>query len=128
MWDKLKSIYTKIGQKLVYSIFQKLLHSPKIIKPKEYEKSIMQIFAEVKYLYKYLQTTITSEQDLWDIIAISIVLNFLYNNFDTTTTSLLEIGNKTIDKIQSILQSKKAKNLSKRATKATGNLAIVFRD
>ena len=34
MWDKLKSIYTKVGQGVVYSILQELLHYPKITKPK----------------------------------------------------------------------------------------------
>lgn len=67
-------------------------------------------------------------QDLGDIIAIVIALDFLYQNCDTTTASLLETSDKTIDKIRSILQSKEAKNLSKRVTRNTGKLAIVFRD
>lgn len=47
------------------------------------------------------------------MIVIVIALNFLYNNFDTTTLSLLEADNKTIDQIENILQSKEANNISK---------------
>ncbi len=63
------------------------------------------------------------------MIVIVIALNFLYKDFNTTTVSLLKVGNKTIDQIQNILQSKKAKNISKQATReSTSNLAMVFRD
>lgn len=41
MWDKLKSIYTKVDQRVVYSIFQKLLYYLKIIKLKKYEKPVI---------------------------------------------------------------------------------------
>ena len=99
MWDKLKSICTKVDQGVVYSILQELLHYPKIIKPKGYKKPVMQIFAEVKYLCKRLRSAITSGQDLWDIIAIVIALDSLYKDFDTTTASLLETNDKTIDQI-----------------------------
>ena len=128
MWDKLKSVCTKIGQGVVYSILQELLHYPKITKPKGHEKPVMQIFAEVKYLCKRFRTAMTPGQDLWDTIAIVIALDSLHEDFDTTTASLLETGDKTIDEIQSILQSKEAKNLSKRATGDTGDLAMTFRD
>lgn len=52
----------------------------------------------------------------------------LYKDFDTTTASLLKTGDKIIDQIQSIFQLKKGKNLSKQATRGTGNLAMAFRD
>lgn len=57
-----------------------------------------------------------------------ITLDLLHNNFDTITTSLLKSGDKTIDQIQSIFQLKKAKNISKCATRVTRNLAIAFRN
>ena len=129
MWDKLKSICTEVGQGVVYSILQELLHYPKINKPKGYEKPVMQIFAEVRYLCKRLRTAMTPGRDLWDTIAIVIALDSLHEDFDTTTASLLETGDKTIDQIQSILQSKEAKNISKRATgEGVGNLAMAFRN
>lgn len=128
MWDKFKSICTKVGQGVVYSILQELLYYPKINKPKGYEKPIMQIFAEVKYLCKRLRSAMTPGRDLWGTIAIVIALDSLHEDFDTTTASLLETGDKTIDQIQSILQLKEAKNLSKRATGDTGDLAMAFRD
>ncbi len=128
MWDKLKSVCTEVGQGVVDSILQELLHYPKITKPKGYEKPVMQIFAEVKYLCKCLRTAMTPNRDLWDTIAIVIALDSLHEDFDTTTASLLETGDKTIDQIQSILQSKEAKNLSKRAIRETSDLAMAFRD
>ena len=127
MWDKLKSICSKIGQRVVYSILQKLLNYPKINKPKGYDKPVMQIFAEVRYLYKRLCIAMTPGRDLWDTIAIVIALDTLYDDFETTTTSLLETGDKTIDQIQSIPQSKEAKNISKRITGAVGDLAMAFK-
>lgn len=66
--------------------------------------------------------------DFWDIRAIVITLNKLNKDFDTTTASPLETGNKTIDQIQSILQSKKAKNICKQATGDIETLAMSFRD
>ncbi len=128
MWDKLKSICSEVGQGVVYSILQELFHYPSITKPKGYEKPVMQIFAEVRYLCKRLRTAMTPNRDLWDTIAIVIAFDSLHQDFDTTTASLLETGDKSIDEIQSILQSKEAKNRSKRATGDTGDLAMAFRD
>lgn len=62
------------------------------------------------------------------MIAIMIALDFLQKGFDITTTSLLETGDKTIDQIQSILQLKEAKNLSKQVTKSVRDLAMAFLD
>lgn len=97
MWDKLKSICSKIGQGIVYSILQKLLNYLKTNKPKRYNKLVMQIFAEVWYLCKRLCIVMTLGRDLWDIIAIVITLDTLHNDFEITIASLLETGNKTID-------------------------------
>lgn len=128
MWNKLQSVCTEVGQGIVYSILQKLLNYPKITKSKGYKKPIIQIFAEVKYLYKRLQLPMTLGQDLWDIIVIVITFNSLHSDFDATIASLLETSNKMIDQIKSILQSKKAKNLSKQAIKDMSDLTIVFKD
>lgn len=128
MWDKLKSICTKVGQGVVYSILQELFHYLKITKPKEYKKPVMQIFAKVKCLCKCLRMAMTPNRDFWNTIAIVITLDSLHEDFDTTIASLLETGDKTIDQIQSILQSKEAKNLSKQATGDTGDLVMAFRD
>ena len=71
----------------------------------------------------------TPGRDLWDTIAIVIALDSLHKDFDTTIASLLETGDKMIDQIQSILQSKKAKNISKRAIgESIGNLGMAFRN
>lgn len=97
-------------------------------KPKEYEKPIMQIIAELKYLCKCLHIAMTTGRDVWDTISIIIALDLLYEDFYITTVSLLETNDKIIDQIQSILQLKKAKNLNKRATRDTGDLAMAFQD
>lgn len=70
----------------------------------------------------------TPGRDLWGMIAIVITFNSLHKNFDTTIASLLETDDKTIDQIQSILQLKEAKNLSKQAIRDIKDLAMVFRD
>lgn len=93
------SICTEVGQGVVYSILQKLFHYSKITKPKRYKKLVMQIFVEVQYLCKQLQTAIIPGRDLWNTIAIVIALDLLYQDFDTTITSLLETSEKTINKI-----------------------------
>lgn len=98
-------------------------------KPKEYKKPIIQIFAKIKYFYKCFQIVMTSRQDFWDTITIVITLDFLHKDFNTTIISLLKIGDKIINQIQTILQSKKAKNISKKAIKrGIGYLAITFKD
>lgn len=70
----------------------------------------------------------TSEQDIWDIIVIVIVFDSLHKDFDITTANLLEVGDKTIDRIQSIFQLKKTNNFSKWASKDIRNLAMIFRN
>lgn len=63
MWDKLKSICTKVGQGIVYSILQELLHYPNITKLKKYKMLVIQILVEVKYLCKCFLIAIISRQD-----------------------------------------------------------------
>lgn len=128
MWDKLKSTCIKVSQKVVYSILQELLYYPKITKLKRYKKPVMQIFVKVKYFCKRFCLAITPGQDFQNIIIIIIALNLLYKIFDTTTASLLETSDKTINQIQSIFQLKEAKNLSKQANRGIGNLAMAFKD
>lgn len=55
----------------------------------------------------------TIKYNPFDIIIIVMILNTLYNNFEIIMASILEIGDKTIKKIQSIIQSKKAKYTAK---------------
>lgn len=72
---------------------------------------------------------ITLGQDLWDTMAILIAFNSLHKDFNTTIVSFLKIVDKKINQIQNILQSKKAKNISKQdIEKGISNLAMVFRD
>lgn len=57
-----------------------------------------------------------------------IAFNSLYKNFDPIIINLLEMGNKIIDQIQTILQFKKVKNINKQATEAISNQIIIFRN
>lgn len=68
----------------------------------------------------------TQNKDINDIIAIIIALNFIYDNFDTKTSTLLEAGDKTIDEIQQISYSTEAKNPSKPAIGMTSKLIMAF--
>lgn len=69
----------------------------------------------------------TQDQDLQYTIIIVIILDFLYDNQNTITTSSLEIKDKIIDQIQSFFQLKKAKNNSKRTTRVFENLTMLFK-
>lgn len=64
MLNKLKSISIEVGQGILYSILQKLLHYSKITKLKGYKKLVIQIFAKIKYLCKRLCMVRTPGQDL----------------------------------------------------------------
>ena len=57
----------------------------------------MQIFAKVKYFCKRLRIAMTLGCNFWDMIAIIITLNILYNKFNSIIASLLETTNKIID-------------------------------
>ena len=127
MWAKLQSVCSHVGQGVVYSIFQELFNYPKVNKPKGYEKTIMSVFADVRMLTKRLRAALTPNRNIYNSIAIVIALDSIHNDFETKTSSLLETGDKTIDKIQQILCSAEAKNLSKRATGVTNDLAMSFK-
>ncbi len=68
----------------------------------------------------------TERRDLFDTIAIVIALDKLHNDFDTATGSILETGDKSIDEIFTIIQSKGAKFKSKQATRNIGDAAMAF--
>ena len=55
----------------------------------------------------------TAKRKLFDIIAIIIILNILYRNFKITIASILETRDKSIEVIQSIIQSKETKYKAK---------------
>ena len=48
-------------------------------------------------------------RNLFDTIAIITIFDTLHTDFKATIASMLETGNKTIEEIQSIIQSKEAK-------------------
>lgn len=88
----------------------------------------MQIFAKVWCFCKRLQTAMMSGRELWDTIAMIMALNSLHQDFKIITTSLLEMNEKSINKIYNILQSEEAKNPSKWAIGDLCNLVMAFRN
>ncbi len=78
-------------------------------------------------LTKRFRAALTPNRDIYDRIGIVIALDSIRNNFETKTLSLLKTGDKTIDKMQQILFSAEAKNLSKQATGVTNDLEMLFR-
>lgn len=97
---KLKSIYFHIDQKIVYLIFQKLFNYTKVIKLKQYDKTIINIFTDIQMLIKCLKIALTLDKDIYDRIAIIIAFDFIYNNFNTKISSFLKISNKRINKMK----------------------------
>lgn len=68
----------------------------------------------------------TKRKNLFKTIAIIIALDILYNNFDIIIASMFETENKFIDKIFTIIQLKKAKLKSKKATKNINDAVMAF--
>lgn len=60
---------------------------------------MVKIFAEVYFLYKQLKAAIIAERKLFNTITVVIILNTLYNNFETIMASIFETKNKSIEEI-----------------------------
>lgn len=71
---------------------------------------------------------ITPNHNILNNIAIAITINSLYNNFNSTTNIILKYDNKTINKIQQILVSIKAKFIGKRITSITRDFVMIFKN
>lgn len=85
----------------------------------------MSISVDMRFVIKWLQVAIIQNHDIWNNIAITVALNFLYNNFKSTTTIMLEHSDKTINKIQQILAFAEAKSISNQAIGVIGDLVIM---
>lgn len=75
----------------------------------------MNILENVYFLIKQLRVVITLNRDIWDSVAIAVVRDLLYDNYKTTTESILKQRNNIINEIQQILASirrKFIKNIS----------------
>lgn len=59
MWQKLESVYYKISQKIVHSIYQEIPTYVKSNKPWGCEKYIESVFAKVQFLTKQLKAALT---------------------------------------------------------------------
>lgn len=126
MWNRLKAVCLEIGQEVVYLILQELLNYFATNKPKEFDKPVVEIFAKVRYLCKQLKAATIEGRDSIKTIAIVIALDTLHNDFDTTTVSMLEMGNKSIDEIFTIIQQKEIKLKSKGVTGNIDDAVLTF--
>ena len=79
----------------------------------------------MSFFIKRLRVLIASDWDIWNNIAIIVIIDLLHNNFSITTENILEWGNKTINEIQLIFASTKAKFISKRARRVIEDLAMM---
>lgn len=68
----------------------------------------------------------TEERNLFEIITIVIALDILYNDFDTTTASMLKMENKSINEIFTIIQSKEVKLKNKQVMRNIGDAVLTF--
>lgn len=68
----------------------------------------------------------TKKKDSFEIMAIIIIFDTLHDNYNIITVSILEIGNKSINKIFAIIQLEEAKFKNKYATKNIDNVAITI--
>ncbi len=129
MWEKFTAVCSHFGPGVVYLIFQELSTYPKINRPKEFEKPVTSIFAEVRFLVKQLRAAVTPNEDIWDSIAIVVATESMHEDFEHVTSGLLgQGGEKSIDEIQSILSSAEAKFVSKRAVGVTADLTQMSRN
>ena len=87
---------------------------------------MIKIFAKVQYLCKQLKAAMTEGKNPFKTMAIIIALDMLHDNYDTTTANMFETGNKSIDEIFAIIQSKEAKFKSKHITRNIGNTAMTI--
>lgn len=85
----------------------------------------MSIFVDVCFLIKRLQVVITLDWDIWNSIAIVVLLNTLCDDFKLIFTSMLDRKNKIIDKIQLILTFAEVKFIIKHIIGMTKNIAII---
>lgn len=88
---------------------------------------VSSVFAEVCFLTKQFKAAITPGKNIWDIIAIVVALNSLYNDFEPIIASMLESKEKSIEEIYQILASAKAKLKSIRVTRIISDLAMILR-
>lgn len=75
IWEKLCTVCFQIKQGVVYFILQELLNYLRNNKPKRFKKPVMSVFANVKFLIKQLQAAIIPIHNIWDSIAIVVVLD-----------------------------------------------------
>ena len=73
---------------------------PKFNKLKGFKKPVISIFAEVRFLVKQLKKAVIPNKNIWDSIAMVIVIEVLHKDFEYITLGLLgQSNNKSIDKI-----------------------------
>lgn len=92
-----------IDQSVIYLLLYKIFNYFYNQKLKKYDKLIIKILAKVCFFCKQLKTAMIARYNLFNIIAIIIILDTLYSNFKVTKINMFQTSNKTIEKIQNII-------------------------
>lgn len=73
MQDTFQRISSKVSHGVIYSVLQEILNYTRINGPKEYDQTIVEIFAKVHFIRKQVKVAMSAERDPFDIIAIVII-------------------------------------------------------
>lgn len=95
------------------------------MKPLGYEKKAFNFFEEIYQLVQYFQSAVTEHCTIYNIIIFVVALNFLYNDFEMTTSFIFYSSNKELEEIQQIVTFIEVVNMEKRTTGQIANLAII---
>lgn len=83
METKIRSIYSKVGQEIIYSILLKLLNYRRINKPQKYDKPMINIINSLLEIYSTISQIAVvnqSKKSLTDTLSIKMNLSNYLNN------------------------------------------------
>lgn len=75
---------------------------------------------------KQFRVALKSSRNIYNSIAIVFALNLIYNNIESSKSTLLDTKDKTISNIPQIFYFAKLKNVDKKGTGITNNLGMLF--
>jgi len=103
IWKWLHTTCTQVEQNIVYAELHSLLLHLFMIKALNHEKFINTHFAEINSLIKRIKVIVFVRQDVWDNIALIIVLEELSEKYDSQKNYLLNQKKITMIDAQQIL-------------------------
>ena len=72
-----------------------------------------------------LHLIVIEQRTIWESITLIVLLDFLHDNFDITTTTFFHFGNNNLKEIEQIITSTEATNLAQQAARVTTYLAMM---